>query len=172
MTMTLAEKIKEGGRLLQRQVASALRDDQVTLRGELLVTRPGMADVSEDEVRGTGVLAALAPLASVLPGTKITAERSLLSVDLRFFCYEATPDSPNFQIELCRILEDAISMIEQAGFGARLSARGEWMRLDRVETFCCMNKGRQVSCKAVNEEARSCAFKSVRESASNAIEGW
>ena len=169
--MTLTEKIKEGGRLLRREVSSALRDNRVTMRGELLVTRPGMMDVSEEEVRGTGVLAALAPLPSVLPGTKIAAERSLLSVDMRFFCYEATPDSPDFQSELCRILEDAISIIEQAGFEARLSARGEWTYLDRVETFCCMNKGRTVSCKAVSEEARSFIFKGVRESASKAIEG-
>ncbi|MBR1553484.1 MAG: hypothetical protein IJ631_05680 [Schwartzia sp.] len=169
--MTLTEKIKEGARLLQRQAASALRDDQVTLRGELLVTRPGMADVSEEEVRGTGVLAALAPLRSVLPGTKITAERSMLSVDVRFFCYEAAPDSPDFQAELCRTLENAIARIEQAGFEARLNARGEWKRLDRVETFCCMNKGHEVSCKAVNEAERTFAFKNVRESASNALDG-
>lgn len=169
--MTLAETVKEGGRMLRRQVAAALRDDRVTLRGELLVTRPGMTDVSEEEVRATGVMAALAPLHSVLSGTEITAERTLLSVDVRFFCYEAVPDSQDFQMELCRILEDAISMLEASGMEVRLNARGEWKRLDRVEAFCCMNKGRKVSCKAVNEEERRFAFKNMRESASNAIDG-
>ena len=169
--MTLAETVKEGGRILRRQVAAALRDDRVTLRGELLVTRPGMTDVSEEEVRAAGVMAALAPLQSVLSGTKITMERTLLSVDLRFFCYEAVPDSPDFQMELCRILEDAVSMLETSGMEVRLNARGEWKHLDRVEAFCCMNKGRRVSCKAVSEEERRFAFKDMRESVSSAIEG-
>ncbi len=169
--MTFAETIKEGGRRLQRQVASALRDDSVTMRGELLVMRPGMTNVSEDEVHATGVMAALAPLRSVLPGIRISAERSLLSVDVKFFCYEAAPDSRDFQGELCRILEDAISMLEVCGMEARLSVRGEWKHLERVETFCCMNKGRQVSCKKVSDETRSFIFKGMRESASNAVEG-
>ncbi len=168
--MTLAETVKAGGRMIRRQVAAALRDDQVTLRGELLITRPGMTDVSEEEVRATGVMEALAPLKSVLPDTKITMERTLLSVDLRFFCYNAAPDSPDFQTELCGILESAISRLEASGMEARLNTRGEWKRLDRVEAFCCMNKGRTVSCRAVSEEERRFAFKSVRESASNAIE--
>ncbi|MBR1553280.1 MAG: hypothetical protein IJ631_04630 [Schwartzia sp.] len=169
--MTFAETVKEGGRMIRRQITAALRDDSVTLRGELLVTRPGMTDVAEEEVRATGVLAALAPLQSVLPGTKITAERTLLSVDVRFFCYDTAPDSPDFQIELCRILEDAVAVLENADMEVRLNARGEWKRLDRVESFCCMNKGRTVSCKAVGEEERRCLFKGARESASNAIEG-
>ena len=169
--MTLTETVKQGGRMIRRQIMAALRDDSVTLRGELLVTRSGMTDVTEEEVRATGVLAALAPLRSILPGTKITAERTLLSVDVRFFCYDTVPDSRDFQIELCRILEDAIAMLESANMEVRLNARGEWKRLDCVEAFCCMNKGRKVSCKAVGEEERRFLFKSARESASNAIEG-
>ena len=169
--MTLTETVKEGGRLIRRQITAALRDDSVTLRGELLVTRPGMTDVSEEEVRATGVLAALAPLQSLLPGTKITAERTLLSVDVRFFCYDTVPESRDFQIELCRILEDAVAMLEDGNMEVRLNARGEWKRLDCVEAFCCMNKGRKVSCKAVGEEERRFLFKGARESASNALEG-
>ena len=169
--MTLEETVKEGGRMIRRQVMAALRDDSVTLRGELLVTRPGMTDVAEEDVRAAGVLAALAPLQSILPGTKITVQRTLLSVDVCFFCYDTVPDSQDFQIELCRILEDAVAMLETANMEVRVNARGEWKRLDRVEAFCCMNKGRKVSCKAVGEEERRCLFKGVRESASNAIEG-
>lgn len=171
LTETVTETVREGGKLLRRQLAAALRDDRVTLRGELLVTRPGMTDVTEEEVRATGVLAALAPLQSILPGTKITVERTLLSVDVRFFCYDTVPDSKAFRDELCRILEDAIAMLETGNMEVRLNARGEWKRLDCVETFCCMNKGRTVSCKAVGEEGRSFLFKDARESASNAIEG-
>ncbi len=169
--MTLTETVKEGGRMIRQQLAAALRDDSVTLRGELLVTRSGMTDVTEEEVRATGVMAALAPLKSILPETKITMERTLLSVDVRFFCYDTVPDSRDFQMELCRILEDAVAMLESANMEVRLNARGEWKRLDRVEAFCCMNKGRNVSCKAVSEEERSFLFKTARESASNAIEG-
>lgn len=169
--MTLMETVQAGGRMIRRQVAAALRDDRVTLRGEILVTRSGMTDVSEEEVRATGVMEALAPLRSLLPETKITAERTLLSVDVRFFCYNAVPHSPDFQTELCRILESAIAMLEASGLEARLNTRGEWNRLDRVETFCCMNKGSMVSCRAVSEEERRFAFKNMRESASNAIEG-
>ena len=169
--MTFAETLKEGGQTIRRHVVAALRDDKVTMRGELLVTRPGMANVEEDEVRATGVMAALAPLHTLFPSVKLTLERSLLSVDIKFFCYEATPGSKDFQGELCRILEDAIAMIDAAGFEARLNARGEWKRLDQVESFCCMNRGRQVSCKATGEEKRSFLFKGVRESASNTVEG-
>ncbi|MBQ8697848.1 MAG: hypothetical protein IJ521_02470 [Schwartzia sp.] len=168
--MTFAETFKEGGRIIRHHVAAALRDDKVTLRGEIFVTRPGITDVGENEVRATGVLAALAPLQTLFPGTKLTLEQSLLSIDIKFFCYEATPDSSNFQSALCHILEDAVSMIEMAGFETRLNARGEWERLNRVETFCCINKGKQVSCKATNDERRNFPFKTIRESASNAIE--
>ena len=169
--MTFAETLKEGGQVLRRHVVAALRDDKVTLRGELLVTRPGMANVEEDEVRATGVMAALAPLHTLFPGVKLTLERSLLSADIKFFCYEATPGSQDFQGELCRILEDAVAMIGEAGFETRLNARGEWKRLDRVETFCCMNRGRTVFCKATGDEKRSFPLKGMRESASNAVEG-
>ena len=117
------------------------------------------------------MMAALAPLHTLFPGVKLTLERSLLSADIKFFCYEATPGSQDFQGELCRILEDAVAMIGEAGFEMRLNARGEWKRLDCVEAFCCMNKGRKVSCKAVSEEERRVLFKSARESALNAIEG-
>ena len=168
--MPFAETFREGGKTIRRHVAAARRDDRVTMRGELLITRPGMANVEEDEVRATGVMAALAPIHALLPGVKLTLERSLLSVDVKFFCYEASgsPDLPN---ELCRILEDAIAMLEAAGFEARLNARGEWKRLDRIESFCCMNKGRQVSCKATGDETRRFLFKAIRESASDAVEG-
>ena len=169
--MTLTETVKEGGKMLRRQLAAALRDDRVTLRGELLVTRPGMTDVAEEEVRAAGVLAALAPLQSVLPGMKITMERTLLSVEVRFFCYDTVPASQYFQDELCRIMENAIARLETGNLETRLNARGEWKRLNSVETFCCMNKGRTVSCKAVGAEERRFLFKSARESASNAIDG-
>ena len=168
--MTFAETVKAGGRVIRRQVAAAHRDDRVTLRGELLVTRPGMTDVMEDEVRATGALAALAPLETLFPGLKLTMERGLLSVDLRFFCYETTPGSSDFQSEFCRVLEDAVSMIEAAGFEARLNARGERKRLDRIESFCCMNKGKQVSCKPTGEETRKFPFKDLRQSASEVLE--
>ena len=82
--MTFAETLKEGGQALRRHVVAALRDDKVTMRGELLVTRPGMENVEEDEVRATGVMAALAPLHTLFPGVKLTLERSLLSVILYF----------------------------------------------------------------------------------------
>ena len=168
--MTFAETVREGGRRIRHQFAAALRDDKVTLRGEMSITRPGMTDVSENEVCATGVLAALAPLQTLFPGTKLTLERSLLSINIKFFCYEATPGSSDFQSELCRTLEDAVSMMETAGFETRLNARGEWKRLNRIETFCCINKGKQVSCKATHDERRSFPFKNIRESASNAIE--
>ncbi len=169
--MTFAETLKEGGQALRRHVVAALRDDKVTLRGEILVTRPGMENVEEDEVRATGVMAALAPLHTLFPGVKLTLERSLLSVDIKFFCYETTPGSQDFQGELCRILEDAAAMIGAAGFEMRIDARGDWKRLVRVEAFRCMNKGRHVSCKAVGDEKRSFLLRDVRESASKAVEG-
>ncbi len=170
--MTFSETIREGGQRLRRQVAAALRDDRITMRGEILVTRPGMTDVSEEEVRASGVMAALAPLGTLFPGLKLTADRSLLSVDIRFFCYDTLPGSADIPNELCRILEDAAAMLETAGFECRIDARGEWKHLDRRTTFCCMNKGKQVSCRETGGEDRRFLFRDIRESASNAIEGF
>ncbi len=168
--MTFSKKLREGGQFLRRQVAAALSDDQITMSGEILVTRPGMKSVEEDEVRATGVMAALAPLMKIFPGTKLTIEKSLLSVDIRFFCFETAADSSDMKDDLCQVLEEAVAMIDDAGFEARLNARGERKYMDRKVTFCCMNKGRIVSCRETSGEERDFFFKDIRQSASNAME--
>ena len=157
--------------MMRERVAAALRDDRVTMSGELIVTRPGMTRVTEDEVRETGALVALAPLSAMFPAIDMRIEDSVLSADIRFFLYEAAVTAPDFYETLCRILEDALAILAERGMEARLSVRGERQRLGRTEGFRFLNKGKSVSCKRDEGRTHDFLFRELRETASERLAG-
>ena len=167
----LKKWLAEGGALLRGRVAATLRDDRVTMSGELIVTRQGMTQVTEDEVRSAGALVALAPLSAMFPTLDMRLEGGILSADIRFFLYEAPVTEPGFYETLCRVLEDAVASLASKGMEVRLSVRGERQLLGRTESFHCLNKGGSVSYKIVEGRESRCFFRELRETASEKLAG-
>ncbi|MBQ9377862.1 MAG: hypothetical protein IJU05_08700 [Schwartzia sp.] len=167
----IREWLAEGGALLRGRVAATLRDESVTMSGELIVTRPGMTRVTEEEVRGSGALVALAPLSAMFPTLDMRLEGGILSTDIRFFLYEAPVTEPGLYETLCRLSEDALAALASKGLEARLSVRGERRHFNRVESFHCLNKGGSVSCKITEDRERRFFFRELREGASEKLAG-
>lgn len=132
---------------LKQRVKFAFSHATLTMRGELIVTKSGMANMSREEFDGLELHQLLTKLKKTVPGSKITIQEGVCDVTVSIFAYQAAVSEQVFD-ELQDIFEDIAAAVhgdDEADRQLRLDVTGKVSSSDGHRQVRFLNNGEHVA---------------------------
>lgn len=142
----MAEKLAALRARVREQLKKIWRHETLTLRGEIIIARSGMARIAREDFEQLGLEADLAQLKRELPGAKVTLRYGVCDATVRLFAYQTAVTEDVFD-RMREILTHIAAQVYggASGLSLRLDVLGEWRSLHGRQQVRFLNKGAQVA---------------------------
>ena len=142
----MAEKLAALRARAREQLKKIWKHETLTLRGEIIITRSGMAGIARGDFEQLGLEADIARLKRELPGAKVTVQYGVCDATVRLFAYQTAVTEGVFN-RMRDILTHIAAQVYggATGLSLRLDVLGECRSLRGRQQVRFLNKDAQVA---------------------------
>ena len=157
-------------RKLQQKLAAVVAGSRLTLAGEVVVMRDGMAPMDAETVTALGLTDVLEGMRDICPDMQVRVANGLSDVTLKLFVCDGMVDAAAFYEHTRALLEACAERVcAEEEMSVRINVTGTLQHLGESEEFRFLNKRDIVSYKVTERDKGFVFLGGMREKITNKI---